>query len=104
MSRFSHLLHSSASLGMTGKERRNASSTLERRILVSVGDTHGQRRISKEGSRNALGTAVGRAGDDAGYLVITRRKNSFLMMNRYLYIIGHLMAGASRRVGGLLPP
>ncbi|HXM26913.1 MAG TPA: hypothetical protein VN957_12910, partial [Chthoniobacterales bacterium] len=67
---FSQLLHSSASLGMTGNERRNASSTLERRILVSVGDTHGQRRISKEGSRNALGTAVGRASDDAGYLVI----------------------------------
>src|SRR5213593_4660085 len=77
MSRFSQLLHSSASLGMTGNERRNASSTLERRILVSVGDTHGQRRISKEGSRNALGTAAGRASDDAGYLVITRRKNSF---------------------------
>jgi len=101
MSRFSQLLHSSASLGMTGKERRNASSTLERRILVSVGDTHGQRRISKEGSRNALGTAVGRAGDDAGYLVITRRKNSFLMMNRYLYIIGHLMAVPYRKVAEL---
>src|SRR5206468_6744886 len=79
----------------------NASSTLERRILVSVGDTHGQRRISKEGSRNALGTAVGRASDDAGYLVITRRKNSFLMMNRYPYIIGHLMAVPYRKVAEL---
>src|SRR5512132_931008 len=52
--------NSSTSLGMTGKERRNARSTLQRRILVSVGDTHVQRRISKEGSRNALGPVARR--------------------------------------------
>ena len=41
--------------------------------------------------RDFLATA-GRASDDAGHLVITRRKNAFLMMNRYPYTVGHLMA------------
>ena len=103
---------------MTGKEKRNGSSTLERRILVSVSDTHGQRRISKEGSRNALGSVAravfregtarprfssngGRASDDAEHLVITRRKNAFLMMNRYPYTVGHLMAVPYRKVAEL---
>lgn len=33
-----------------------------------------------------------RASDDAAHLVIARRKNAFLMMNRYPYAVGHLMA------------
>jgi ATP adenylyltransferase len=33
-----------------------------------------------------------RASDDAAHLVITRRKTAFLMMNRYPYAVGHLMA------------
>src|SRR6202035_4467953 len=41
--------------------------------------------------RNFLETAA-RASDDAGHLVIRRRKNAFLMMNRYPYTVGHLMA------------
>src|SRR5216110_3755604 len=36
--------------------------------------------------------AAGRASDDAVHLVITRRKTAFLMMNRYPYAVGHLMA------------
>src|SRR4029077_6545254 len=32
------------------------------------------------------------AGNDAEYFVITRRKTAFLMMNRYPYAVGHLMA------------
>ena len=32
------------------------------------------------------------ASDDAAHLVITRRKTAFLMMNRYPYAVGHLMA------------
>src|ERR671923_854099 len=36
--------------------------------------------------------AAARASDDAAHLVITRRKNAFLMMNRYPYAVGHLMA------------
>jgi ATP adenylyltransferase len=35
---------------------------------------------------------AGRASDDAAHFVITRRKTAFLMMNRYPYVVGHLMA------------
>src|ERR1043165_6814583 len=41
--------------------------------------------------RDFLATA-GRASDDAEHLVVTRRKTAFLMMNRYPYSVGHLMA------------
>ena len=37
-------------------------------------------------------SAAGRASDDAEHLVITRRKTAFLIMNRYPYSVGHLMA------------
>ncbi len=37
-------------------------------------------------------SAAAQASDDAVHLVITRRKNAFLMMNRYPYAVGHLMA------------
>src|SRR5246127_465191 len=50
--------------------------------------------------RDFLETA-GRASDDAEHLVITRRKNSFLMMNRYPYTVGHLMAVPYRKVAEL---
>ncbi len=38
-----------------------------------------------------------RAGDDAAHLVLTRRKTAFLMMNRYPYTVGHLMAVPYRK-------
>src|SRR2546427_7853863 len=41
------------------------------------------------------------ASDDAAHLVIARRKNAFLMMNRYPYAVGHLMAVPYRKVGEL---
>ena len=41
------------------------------------------------------------AGDDAEHLVITRRKTAFLMMNRYPYAVGHLMAVPYRKTGDL---
>src|SRR5919197_3305336 len=50
--------------------------------------------------RDFLETAA-RASDDAEHLVITRRKNSFLLMNRYPYTVGHLMAVPYRKVGQL---
>lgn len=37
------------------------------------------------------------ASDDAAHLVLTRRKNAFLMMNRYPYAVGHLMAVPYRK-------
>jgi ATP adenylyltransferase len=50
--------------------------------------------------RDFLETA-GRASDDAEHLVITRRKNAFLMMNRYPYTVGHLMVVPYRKVAEL---
>src|SRR5438105_8119232 len=41
--------------------------------------------------------AAARASDDAAHLVITRRKAAFLMMNRYPYSVGHLMAVPYRK-------
>jgi ATP adenylyltransferase len=40
-----------------------------------------------------------RTSDDATHLVVTRRKNAFLMMNRYPYSVGHLMAVPYRKTG-----
>jgi ATP adenylyltransferase len=40
-------------------------------------------------------------GNDAEHLVITRRKNAFLMMNRYPYAVGHLMAVPYRKTADL---
>ncbi len=36
--------------------------------------------------------------DDAGHLVVTRRKSCFLLMNKYPYSAGHLMAVPYRKV------
>ena len=42
-----------------------------------------------------------RSSDDAAHFVITRRKNAFLMMNRYPYTIGHLMAVPYKKTSDL---
>src|SRR5207244_10406575 len=42
-----------------------------------------------------------RASNDAKHLVITRRKTAFLMMNRYPYAVGHLMAVPYRKTAEL---
>ena len=47
-----------------------------------------------------LSTAA-RASDDASHLVITRRKTAFLMMNRYPYSVGHLMAVPYKKTADL---
>src|SRR5260370_34984521 len=48
-------------------------------------------------------TAAAQARDDAAHLVIARRKTAFLMMNRYPYSVGHLMAVPSRKTTDLWP-
>ena len=45
--------------------------------------------------------AAARASSDAEHLVITRRKTAFLMMNRYPYAVGHLMAVPYRKTAEL---
>ena len=42
-----------------------------------------------------------RASDDAAHLVITRRKTAFLMMNRYPYSVGHLIAVPYKKTADL---
>jgi ATP adenylyltransferase len=53
---------------------------------------------TKDRNPNFLEHAA-RANDDAEHLVVTRRKNAFLMMNRYPYSVGHLMAVPYRKTG-----
>ena len=101
-----------------GPENRNARSTLDRRILVSVATRMSNKQFPKKEletlwapwrveyfekeprDRDFLATA-GQASDDAEHLVVTRRKNAFLMMNRYPYTVGHLMAVPYRKVAQL---
>jgi ATP adenylyltransferase len=45
--------------------------------------------------------AAARASNDAEHLVVYRRKTGFLIMNRYPYSVGHLMAVPYRKVGDL---
>ena len=44
-------------------------------------------------------SAAANTSNDASHLVITRNKNAFLMMNKYPYAAGHLMAVPYRRTG-----
>jgi ATP adenylyltransferase len=46
-------------------------------------------------------SAAARASDDATHFVLTRRKTAFLMMNRYPYAVGHLMAVPYRKTNEL---
>ena len=50
--------------------------------------------------RNFLSEAA-RTSDDAAHLVITRRKDAFLMMNRYPYAVGHLMVVPYRKTADI---
>lgn len=45
--------------------------------------------------------AAANAIDDAGHQVVTRRKATFLMLNRYPYTVGHMMAVPYRKVAGM---
>ena len=51
-------------------------------------------------NRNFLSEAA-RTSDDAAHLVITRRKDAFLMMNRYPHAVGHLMAVPYRKTADI---
>jgi len=41
------------------------------------------------------------ATDDAAHLVVARREHSFLIMNRYPYAVGHMMAVPCRKLADL---
>ena len=57
--------------------------------------------FEKENSNPDFLSDAARASDDASHLVLTRRKNAFLMMNRYPYAVGHLMAVPYRKTAEL---
>ena len=46
-------------------------------------------------------TTAAQASDDPAHLVIARRKTAFLIMNRYPYSVGHLMAVPYRKTADL---
>jgi ATP adenylyltransferase len=46
-------------------------------------------------------TAAAQTNDDAAHLVVMRRKSTYLMMNRYPYAAGHLMAVPYRKTADL---
>ena len=55
-------------------------------------------RVFRTGkTESGFPSEAARTSDDAAHLVLTRRKNAFLMMNRYPYIVGHLMAVPYRK-------
>lgn len=54
----------------------------------------------RDRDRDFLETAAN-ASNDAEHLVVYRRKSGFLIMNRYPYAAGHLMAVPYRKVGDL---
>ena len=57
--------------------------------------------FEKESRNSNFLSDAASASDDAQYLVVTRRKNAFLMMNRYPYAVGHLMAVPYRKTADL---
>ncbi len=57
--------------------------------------------FEKETRNSNFLSEAGTASNDAEHLVVTRRKNAFLMMNRYPYAIGHLMAVPYRKTADL---
>lgn len=56
--------------------------------------------FSIDKSRDFL-TEAAQTSDDAAHLVVTRRKNTFLILNRYPYSVGHMMAVPYRKVADL---
>lgn len=57
--------------------------------------------FEKEKSNPNFLSDAARGSDDAEHLVLARRKNAFLMMNRYPYAVGHLLAVPYRKVAEL---
>ncbi len=53
--------------------------------------------FSIDKSRNFL-TDAAQASDDAAHLVVARRRNAFLILNRFPYAVGHMMAVPYRKV------
>jgi ATP adenylyltransferase len=53
----------------------------------------------KAGATRDFLVEAARTTDDAAHLVVARRAHTFLIMNRYPYAVGHMMAAPCRPVG-----
>jgi ATP adenylyltransferase len=56
--------------------------------------------FSIDRSRDFLMEAA-QSSDDAAHLVVARRRNTFLIMNRFPYAVGHMMAVPYRKVADI---
>ena len=56
--------------------------------------------FSIDRSRDFL-TEAAQASDDAAHLVVARRKTGFLILNRFPYAVGHMMAVPYRKVADI---
>lgn len=56
---------------------------------------------SKNKSDPSFLSEAARSDDDAAHLVVTRKKSAFLIMNKYPYSAGHLMAVPYRKVSDM---
>ncbi len=56
--------------------------------------------FSIDRSRDFL-TEAAQASDDAAHLVVARRRNTFLILNRFPYAVGHMMAVPYRKVADI---
>lgn len=56
--------------------------------------------FSSDKTRDFFGEAAA-ATDDAAHFVVARRRSAFLMLNRYPYTVGHMMAVSYRKTGEL---
>jgi len=57
--------------------------------------------FSIDKSRDFLAEAA-QTSDDAAHLVVARRRNTFLILNRYPYAVGHMMAVPYRKVADIV--
>jgi len=57
--------------------------------------------FSIDRSRDFL-TEAAQTSDDAGHLVVARRRNTFLILNRFPYAVGHMMAVPYRKVADIV--
>ena len=57
--------------------------------------------FSIDKSRDFL-TEAAQTSDDAAHLVVARRKNTFLIVNRYPYTVGHVMAVPYRKIADIV--
>ncbi|MBA3273440.1 MAG: HIT domain-containing protein [Chthoniobacterales bacterium] len=73
------------------------SSTFPKNEIETLWSPWRVEYFEKEDRNPDFLTDAANAGDDAAHLVITRRKTAFLMMNRYPYAVGHLMAVPYRK-------